>query len=203
MKDNISPEEKLLRLIKGQKKQALSAEDKQSIHPGAQALKPAVKLTLHNLPQKYLYFFDARKILLGVFILSCVYLGVSLVYPWLGLKKISLPKVTPERAGEPKQEPKEQVKALEFYKENMGGRQLFNSAGSSQPNVAVNVDLLKDINLVGIITGANPQAVIEDKKSLRTYYVNKGQFIGEIQVEDIQEGKIIINYRGQKYELYL
>ena len=80
---------------------------------------------------------------------------------------------------------------------------MFNNAGTSQPAIAANVDLLKDITLVGIITGANPQAVIEDKKSLKNYYVTKGQFIGQMQVEDIQEGKIIINYKGQKYELYL
>ena len=66
-----------------------------------------------------------------------------------------------------------------------------------------NTDLVKQLNLVGIIAGENPQAVIEDKNTQKTYYLNKGQFLGEIQLEDILEGKIIINHKGQRFELYL
>ena len=68
-------------------------------------------------------------------------------------------------------------------------------------NAAANADLIKKINLVGIIAGENPQAIIEDKDARKTYSVTKGQAIGEFRVEDIQEGKIILEYRGQRYEL--
>jgi type II secretory pathway component PulC len=65
----------------------------------------------------------------------------------------------------------------------------------------VGTELMKEINLLGVISGANPQAVIEDKKSGKTYYVTEGQMIGDFQVEEIGYGKIILNYNGQKFEL--
>jgi hypothetical protein len=192
MKDRALPEEKLLRLIK----------NKAPASQGAAATESKAKIPIRNLMPKHLPYFNTRKILLAIFILSCIYLAASLAYPLFGFKKITAINEIPEKTGE-KQEAKKDLKPLEYYSQPLAGSSMFNNAGTSQPAIAANVDLLKDITLVGIITGANPQAVIEDKKSLKNYYVTKGQFIGQMQVEDIQEGKIIINYKGQKYELYL
>lgn len=207
MKDNISPEEKLLRLIKGQKKQNLPITAKPAAaSENMETVKPNPKISLLPLLQRYSSFLETRKIILGVFIAACLYLTISLVYPWFGLRKIKLPKTSEAKFSEARPEPKEEVKPLEFYQQGIANRSIFGSAGSqagAMPASAASVDLMKDINLVGVISGANPQAVIEDKKTQKTYYVTKGQFIGEMQVEDIQEGKIIINYRGQRYELYL
>lgn len=183
MKEAVSPEEKLLRLIRGQKKQ------------GAQA-KAA----------KFTFSFNSRKTLMLFFAAACIYLAASLIYPLLGPKKITLPKINRQEFVEPLSQERTDVKPFEFYQQGTSNRQIFTSSGA-QENVnaasAVNTDIAKDINLVGILAGENPQAIIEDKKTLKTYYVTKGQFIGEMQVEDIQEGKIIINYKGRKYELYL
>lgn len=206
MKDNVSPEEKLLRLIKGKKPD--TAVEKKIVTPltGAQEIKPTLKSAFYLLWQKYLSFINLSKIIRIAFVLSCIYLIVSLIYPWVALRKIRLPKAVPEKSLEIELGQKVEVKPYEFYLEGIKGHQIFSSAPSGGPGgpvSAVNVDLMKDINLVGIISGENPQAVIEDKKSQKTYYVTKGQFIGEYQVEDIQEGKIIVNYRGQRFELYL
>ncbi len=192
MRDNISPEENLLRLIRKGKKESITP----------QAASPIPQ------PQKYLSFFSIRRIILIAFAVSCIYLAFSLFYPLVGLKKVKLPKISEAGIPEPKTLPQEEAKPYEFYQKAMEERRLFSSApqaqvGAAQPVGAANADLIKDINLVGIISGENPQAIIEDKKSQKTYYVTKGQFIGELQVEDIQEGKIIVNYRGQRLELYL
>lgn len=199
MKDNISPEEKLLRLIRGKKKQDLVIEKQQ-------AVKPAFRYSIYSLAQKYLTFLDLRKFIFLAFIGSLIYLVISLLYPWFGLKNIKLPKLTPEKIVKMEIEQKGEVRPYEFYEKGMGGRQIFGQAAGQEagaPASAANTDLLKDINLVGIISGDNPQAIIEDKKSQKAFYLSKGQFIGEFQLEDIQEGKIILNYNGQRYELYL
>lgn len=196
MRDNISPEEKLLRLIRGHKSQPAAGQLPAKIIP-----PPAAK----NL-FPYARLIQPRKILLTVFIFSCLYLVASLAYSRWALRPIKLPKPSSQRLAELKPDSQKSVKPFEYYQNEITSRSLFTDAGqqnNAQPAQAASADLIKDINLVGIIAGENPQAVIEDKKSARTYYVSKGQRIGEMLVDDIQEGKIIISYRGQRYELYL
>lgn len=203
-KDNISPEEKLLRLIRGQKKQDISI-DKKPLN-AITGLKPKVKNSIYPLIPKYLSFPYIQKIIGIVFVVSCIFLIISFIYPWFGLRKIKLPQVTEEKMVDLKTEPRLEPKPYESYSEGIIDRQIFSSPTAQEtqgPSSGVDIDLIKDINLVGIISGENPQAIIEDKKTQKTYYLSKGQFIGEFQVEDIREGKVILNFRGQRYELYL
>lgn len=204
MKD-ILPEEKLLRLIKGHKKPDLS-RDKEST-TAISELKPVIKQPTPFLIQKYLSFLNIRKIIGIVFVVSFIYLVSSFSYPWIGLREIKLPILTRQtKMAELKIEPTDQIKPFEFYLEAIRDRQMFGnvSAGEmEQPASGIDTDLIKDINLVGIISGENPVGIIEDQKTHKTYYLTKGQSIGELRVEDILEGKVILNYKGQRFELYL
>jgi type II secretory pathway component PulC len=151
------------------------------------------------------------------FIASCIYLIISFIYPLVGFKEVKAPLMKPENisGSEEKQEAEQKVKPYEFYLEGIRNRQIFSSVSTSAPIYekekpissssleAESADLIKNINLVGIISGENSQAVIEDKKIQKTYYLTKGQFIGEFQIEDIREGKVILNYHGKRFELYL
>jgi type II secretory pathway component PulC len=120
------------------------------------------------------------------------------------LRKIRLPQIKPEKIIEASKGPAGKVKPLSFYLNNTKGRSAFGAAAESEFSAAdIDRDLAENINLVGIISGENPQAVIEDKKAAKTYYLNKGQLLGEFQLEDIQEGKVILNYKGRRYGLYL
>lgn len=195
MRDNISPEEKLLRLIRGQKKQERTLDK-----------KPGLRHSAYPLIQKYFSFIYIKKILWMVFGVACIYLVVSLVYPWVYLRKIKLSQITSEKIADSKIEPELQPKPYEFYLEGIRNRQIFSSPTAQRTDESsggVNVDSIRDISLVGIISGENPQAIIEDKKTQKTYYLTKGQFIREFQVEDIQEGRIILNCNGQRFEIYL
>lgn len=195
MKDSISPEEKLLKLIRGQKK---TADLKPAIQPSISPPYPSA--------QNYLSL-NIKKIIWAAFVFACIYLAASFIYPLVSLKRIELLQATPEKITESKIEVKSKARPYEFYLEGVKNRQIFGSPALKQemgrPAIGLDTDLIKDFNLVGIISGENPQAVIEDKKVQKTYYLSKGQFIGEFQIEDIQEGKIILNYQGQKFELYL
>lgn len=212
MNENISPEEKLLRLIKGQKKlenlsekmaapQAITSE--KPSNAGAKTnnfarLNPL--LLVRNLSR-----LELNKLLLILFVLSCSYLAISLIYPWFAAKEIALPKSHTLKAEEGAA-PDKEIKPYEYYLDAAASRAIFGSASgqdSEQPARIMNPDLMKDFNLVGIIAGENPQAVIEDKKNQKTYYVTKGQTVNGMQIEDIREGKIILNADGKKYELYL
>ncbi len=183
MKENVVPEEKLLRLIRGKSK------------PPA-AKQPAfrkIKLNIH-------------KIITLAFIISCIHLAASFIHPFIASKEIDLSEASERKdiLADPKL--KEEMKPFEYYLEGIKNRQIFagsSLAGADRTMGKISPDLNKDINLVGIISGDNPQAIIEDKSTQKTYYLSKGQFIGESQVEDIQEGKIVLNHRGKRFELYL
>lgn len=195
MKDTISPEEKLLRLIRGPKKQSGQAH----------AVKPASKTNFSQILAKFTHSLDSRKILIGGLAASLIYLIIAVLYPLVGLK-ISVSRPAKHMAAEPASGQKAEIKPFEYYQEGLSGRKIFGTIETQEstgPISAAGVDIAKDIGLVGIIMGENPQAIIEDKKAAKTYYVTKGQFVQDMQIDEIQEGKIIINYKGQRYELYL
>jgi hypothetical protein len=194
MKNNNSPEEKLLKLIRGQQAHLPSQDD-----------KPAVELSSSPKAMALDLLF-VRKIVFILFILSLIYFIFSLVYSIALPKQIKLSKTTLNDNAQTKEDPS-QARPYEFYLEATQGKEIFSKPSSLEEPLKsaalADVDLTKDINLVGIIAGDNPQAIIEDKRNQKSYYLFKGQFVGEFQVEDIQEGKIILNHNGQRSELYL
>lgn len=205
MKNNISPEEKLLRLIKGQKKNNTDIPLEKELIKTHPELEPAFN---YSIRPPVFTAASLHKIILVAFLFSGIYFIGSLIYPFIGFKKISLPSIIEEGFIEPKTEPKQNIKPLDLYLEGIKDSHIFAVRPESEPekpttSVSASADVIKDINLVGIISGENPQVVIEDKKTQKTYYINKGQFFGDFLVEDIQEGKVVLNYKGQKFELYL
>lgn len=193
MKNNITPEEKLLRLIKSGEK-----------------TKPRLKnLKILPLIPKYFNFIYAQKLLWGLLAISFIWLISVFLYPWVGLRKIKLPQVKEEGALGVKLETGAEKKSSEFYLQGLPKREIFASSPAPTmraeeiPASGQNLDLIKNINLVGIISGENPQAVIEDKNTQKTFYLSREQFIGEFQVKEIKEGKVILDYKGQSYELYM
>jgi len=211
MKDNLTPEDRLLRLIRKGKSDGTVTEKKNisDNQKPVQLQEPAaIEYPGNFLIQKYASFFSLHKIIPLLFISGLIYLAISLVYPFIGPKEISLPKIDSEKSIFLEPGLKQEVKPYEYYLKGVENRQIFSSSGTAskdaaRPLAGANIDITKDISLVGIVSGDNPQAVIEDKKAQKTYYLNKGQFIGEAQIQDIKEGKVIINYQGQNYELYL
>ncbi len=188
MKNGISAEEKLLRLIK------------------SAPLKPP-KQTKQPIPVlKYRPSLNLSKIIKAAFIISCIFLLFTFIHPFVIPQKNELPKIAAKDGLTQEAGLIPQAKPYDFYSQAIRDRKIFGEQVSSEaarPMSAINSDLIKDINLIGVILGDSPQAIIEDKKTQKSYYVNKGQFIGEFRVDDIQEGKVILTYEGEKFELYL
>jgi type II secretory pathway component PulC len=210
IKDNLSPEEKLLRLIRGQKGPAANEAAAAGPAPEGRGSKRRSGLPIIKLRLPALLSVDyARRLLLAGLILSLLYLAAAWFYPLFALKKIALPRLSREELTGRRHETLGRKEPLDYYLNGLGSRQIFSlPAGGSLPDAgippaAVNADLTKDLSVVGIISGSNPQAIIEDKKNQRTYYVSKGQFINELKVLDIQQGKVILDYRGQRFELHM
>ncbi len=201
MKDNLAPEEKLLRLIKGGEKPQITLLPKIKNREARQANKARAP--------KFLAVFQAKRFIPLAFVLACAYLAVSFSWPLIFTRKAELPAIEAENIPADRPEPAKAVKPLDYYLGQVRGRRVFANEFNQQPPAAekpasaAGADLIKGINLVGIIAGENPQVAIEDLKSRRTYYVNKGQSVGDLTIDEIKEGKVIIDYKGQKFELYL
>ena len=62
-------------------------------------------------------------------------------------------------------------------------------------------ELVKDLSLLGIVTGDDNQAIIEDKKANNTFMVYEGDEFKGFTVHDIKEGFVILDYKGEKIKL--
>lgn len=62
-------------------------------------------------------------------------------------------------------------------------------------------ELAKDLNLLGIVTGDDNQAVIEDKGTKKTFFLYEGEELREFTVYDIKESSVILDYKGERIEL--
>ncbi len=59
------------------------------------------------------------------------------------------------------------------------------------------------LTLTGIITGDPPQAILEDTETKKTYFVSPGQVVDGAVVESVLENSVILNLQGEKVELGL
>lgn len=186
MKKTLLPEEKLLRLIKEGQKTILSLPAKKKL-----ALKPDLLLT-------------ARILLFFLITFSAVYLISLFIRPGNAFNKTALVNKLSrqEKTGFIRKEPK----PYSYYAEQLPKRKIFASLktyNQRKEDQVKSEDLLKDIKLIGIISVNPPQAIIEDAGAQKTYYLHKGEFIKELEIRDISEEKITLNYQEQNYDLYL
>lgn len=64
-------------------------------------------------------------------------------------------------------------------------------------------ELIKDLNVLGIVTGDNNQAIIEDKKTNKTLFLYKGDTFGGFTVYEVKNNEVILDYNGEKINLKL
>ena len=63
------------------------------------------------------------------------------------------------------------------------------------------IEKTQNLRLVGISWSNNPDAMIEDTKALSTFFVRRGQMIGEVKVQAIFKDKVVLSYEGEETEL--
>lgn len=221
MHKDISPEEKLLSIIKGE----------QNI-PGNGAPKPEIKdipipratwgkiddyvsAILRNdflknsiLDAEALKVFNKCAVIIAALIAGYLIFDIILVSPsrktatLLAKASLSGPLVVPAERAMPVE-----TKGYSYYSNRMSGRKIFGAGAyiqtESQGDLGSGDAPADNLGLVGIIPGTNPQAIIEDKKGQKTYYLTKGQSVNDITLEAMDEDKVTLDYRGKKTILFL
>jgi hypothetical protein len=224
MREDVSPEEKLLSIIKGKQNIPENGAPK----PEIKDIKPVprvpwkriddyISAVLKNdflknsiLDARALRVFNKCAVVIAALIAVYLMLDIILVSPSRKaatlLSKTSLSGPLSETAG--KTMPVE-TKGYSYYSNKMSGRNIFGGSSyiqteSQTAGSETSAELSGgNLGLVGIVPGDSPQAIVEDKKNQKTYYLIKGQSINGITVEEIDEDKVTLEYRGKKMTLFL
>lgn len=212
MAENITPEEKLLRLIENPGSDLKAAKQplripnlfslkkiKAAIMESG-ALKENFKLRLFNL--KFI-----NRALMAASLIITAYLVSDFVNGRPNLLRIDAYALDMSgRAPQAEIQREGKVLNLSDYLSQVDKRDVFHfipvkkeekpPAAKEALNTAAS-----NLKLVGIIWSKNPQAMIEDKKENKTLLVNPGEAIGQIKVKQILKDKVIIGYEDQEMEL--
>ena len=104
----------------------------------------------------------------------------------------------------------EPLKETSYYLQKVSSRDIFKEGKKEEPvvqrpaenNVAEPSEAIKNLALVGISWSSNPDAIIEDKAHQRTFFVKRGQMVGEdVKVEAIFKDHVVVTNEDHEYEL--
>lgn len=108
-------------------------------------------------------------------------------------------------------EPSGFKKAVSFYLDKVRERDIFTMGTTKKPALAQtgaktgpsskNPSVFENLKLVGISWSNDPDAMIEDSKALRTFFVKRGEMVGEAKVQAIFKDKVVLSYNGEEFEL--
>ena len=215
-KDNLTPEEKLLKLIRKDKEKtpvrAVSSEklkgDKVALD--ARAVIADSDKAIEN-PFLFSFVKSVNFSLINSFITLVVIIGTgiflfTLLYEF-PKAKTKVPLIISGEKGELIKERK--ILPFSYYEQAISKRVLFRGGVKETKEVRVIPksknfgQLMQNLKLIGIMTGDNPQAIIENKKENETYFVNNGDYLGEIKVLEIESKKITLEYQGEAASLFL
>ncbi len=89
---------------------------------------------------------------------------------------------------------------FETYASRLSGPGIFGPAPVQKKGVST-AGSLNNLSLVGIIQGAHPQAILEDKTTQMNYYLSKDQTVNGVTLEQIQEKKVVLKCNGETVTL--
>ena len=94
----------------------------------------------------------------------------------------------------------QKVTSRDIFKE--GGKPLEKKKDKKEAAPAEESEVAKSLSLVGISWSSNPDVIIEDKATQKTYFVKRGQLVGDnVKVEAIFKDHVVLSHEGQEFEL--
>lgn len=220
-----SPEEKLLQLIKNKKpalpqadpvKPAGNVENKSPgrplpAAPGFAESRAGKSFSLKSGGKPDKLNFTLLNIVLG---LACLGLIAYLLVDFFFLEKSYNEKLAKVKTAVGRDEYKAIMEAIKppapysGYSSRFSGKDLFKAQvvveakKSGIPKKEVR-EMIKNLSLMGIISEDDPQAIIEDKASRKSYTLSRGEYISGMEIVEIKNNKIVLEYEGQRFDLYL
>lgn len=219
-KNKLTPEEQLLNLIeKGEGFTKLKAEQKKVSFLAFINLRklwlflPSLKRTLRAKLAKLKSGIKEpnlkvlNKVLIVVSIALIGYLITDFTFRRPDINQICKKISTAKGWSFFKEVPEAEVRPFLHYLEMVQRRDIFSPVMlkiKENPEVQTKKildTLIENLKLVGISWGREPQAMIEDKKAKKTYFLKTGDTITNLKIEAVLKDKVILNYKGEKVEL--
>ncbi|MFH1904722.1 MAG: hypothetical protein ABIK53_04260 [bacterium] len=193
--NNFHPEDRLLRLIRGEKKEREGSDRLKQVLSVLKA-KPVVSI---------------NRILPVIISLLLIYTAYIWIRPETS-EEILIPssRVVSLKSIDKKQQinlKSQNLKPSSFYSSMAKKRNLFKQLTANPvilQEAGIDIrQLIKDLNLVGIVLDESPQAIIEDRKTKSVFYLNEGGAIGELKVSKISESSVTLSYGTETIDLFL
>lgn len=138
------------------------------------------------------------------------YFAITVVYSSLSLRKEISLKTKAEQGdhAESGSQIASLLKSGSYYLEKARARDIFamgTKKSAAKPNRGPSQKLLEatqNLKLVGISWSYDPDVMIEDTKTQRTYFLKKGQVIDSgVKLEAVFKDKVILSLEGEEIEL--
>ena len=218
-KNKPTPEEQLLNLIEdGDGPSSLSLKRKKSspfsfVSLGAfSALLARLKITIKDWLVQLKGGIDEpnlkvwNKALAVAAVILFVYLSADFSLRRLDIKQF-IKKASAAKGRSFQQNVSTEVRPFLYYLEMVQRRDIFSPVklrsveNPEDETKKALVTLVKDLRLVGISWGKDPQVIIEDTKDNKTYFLKAGDPISKFKIDTILKDKVILDADGQKMEL--
>jgi hypothetical protein len=210
MKKELSPEGRLLALIKGPAKardpeKPAQARAAKSVVEFLRSHKARINISHEMIPVL------ANRTLAILFIALSIYLVSDILFmeprfdnikPSYGGSSETAANIKVKQARDMRPDGRD----YSAYQAQLSGRTLFGQASIAQDkakDITTSASVTELFGLVGIIPGDNPKAIIEDKKAEKTYYLTKGESLNGFIVDNITQGSVELVYEGKRIELFL
>lgn len=208
MQNEISPEEKLLNLIKGgggDSKDTLSSkkESREVVQKPTQPPKGIASVPKKVKPKGIKFLLILNRLLIISMITAIIYMIFGYMHSYRS--NVQIPEKVELKPGEGlEQQPTKTPLLVSYYTDVLAKRQMFKlyevpklkPTGPPKPKVSIQ-QLISGYTFVGILFGDVPQAIVEDKKTGQSFYLTAGQSLGEIKIEKIEKGRVTVSYEGE------
>jgi hypothetical protein len=219
---SLTPEKQLLKIIETSKGNALGVAARSSRRHGMSWLNLGAwlgrisffKVRLEKLSSGFsleqLDVKTANRILGFLVLLLSLYFMGSLIMSLVNLSKLPRLETNPQAAKVDINIPEPQglKKAASYYLDKVRERDIFTMGlkklAAKQPEQGPSakiIEITSTLKLVGISWSNDPDAMIEDTKSLKTYFVKRGDMVGETKVQAIFRDKVVLSLENEEFEL--
>lgn len=100
-----------------------------------------------------------------------------------------------------------EIEPYSYYSKELASKEIFKPLVKEEekelrPEIPPE-ELIGNLSLLGIVSGEHPQAIIEDKKQKKSFFLREGQSAGGIFLKRIDDDSITVIYRGEEFNLTL
>jgi type II secretory pathway component PulC len=94
-----------------------------------------------------------------------------------------------------------------FYSKTLTAKEVFKplvreEVKRREPEIPIE-EIMGSLALLGIVSGETPQAIIEDKKKKRRFFLKEGQTSGGIFLKKIESDAVTVVYKEEEFGLSL